>query len=200
MFVGITGGIACGKSSVAGFIRGKGYSVILTDQIGHGLLLKTSVCASKIIERFGVEIIDNNGNISREKLSRQVFGDSEKRGVLNGILHPEIRRIWKTQAAEFVGKNPGQTVFVEIPLLFETHAEGEFDMIVSVVCSPEIQVGRLVNERKLSRNEALLRIDAQIPMAVKAEKSDFIIWNNFTTGHRDRQTCILLEKLNLSDR
>ncbi len=197
MIIGITGGIACGKSSVAGLLTRTGAGVISTDAIGHELLRTDSPVFAQIALIAEDSLLDEEGDISRKKLGDVVFANPSKRELLNSIIHPEIRKRWKSRVDTAKKNNPAIIVFIEIPLLFETEAQTEFDKIVCVASSRETQIARLQSRRNLTREQATSRISAQMPTENKADLSDYVIWNEYGLNELERQVGLLLDKIAL---
>ncbi|MDK3162311.1 dephospho-CoA kinase [Kamptonema cortianum] len=199
MILGLTGGIACGKSTVADFF-GKMIPVVATDKIGHEMLLKGSPAHPDLLRAFGAGILDGEGHVSREKLAGLVFQDDSKRKTLEGIVHPLIRLEWKKRVHELQNRmsHSQSMVIVEIPLLFEANAEEEFDRIVCVASSQQTQINRLMKTRGLVPEEAEKRIRSQMSVAEKMDRSDFVVWNEFHLSHLQRQVSLLMEKFRLS--
>ncbi|MDZ4815557.1 MAG: dephospho-CoA kinase [Verrucomicrobiota bacterium] len=192
MNLGLTGGIATGKSTVAQYFESDGWSVVRTDLIGHEVLTRPEVKEAIKLE-FGISYFLPSGEINRKSLGALVFMDSEARKKLNDSVHPLIRIEWKKQVkeAQLLGKN----VLVEIPLLYETQAENSFDYIVAVGCSEATQKRRLMEHRQISENEAQNRIDAQLSLVHKLLYADFVVWNEFTAEVLKDQVMSLLRKL-----
>ena len=171
LFIAITGGIACGKTLASTFFKNKGYDVYSADTIGHDLLKDKKV--SEILEKtFGK--ISKNGVIDRQKLADIVFNDDKQLKKLNEILHPliekEIRKL-KTHSKSDI-------VFFEIPLLFEVGKQDEYDYVICICCNKDIQIQRLKLRNSLTDEEALKRIEKQLPVSEKKNSSHFIIENN----------------------
>lgn len=186
MVIGLTGGIGTGKSTVSQILRNKGFSVIDLDVISHKVIEFPSV-VEKIVKNFGKEVLENNENnndgnrtVSREKLGKIIFSNSEKRFTLNSIMHPEILRIMHKKILECESKNEKENkiIFVEIQLLFEVQWEKEFDYILLVAAKRDIQVRRVLERDKRSEKEAWDIINSQMSLDEKRGKSDFIIEND----------------------
>lgn len=176
--IAITGNIASGKSQVENYLKDK-YPVIDTDNISHYLLDKLQ---DKIIEVFNDYDITENNKISRKKLGSIVFKNEILRHKLESIIHPEI----DVEINKFFQDNIfSNFVFVSIPLLFETHLENQFDKIICVCANDELRLERLIKRNNLTKEEALYRINSQMPQKDKIKKSDFVIYNetNISTLH-----------------
>jgi len=170
--IGITGGIATGKTLVGNTLEEIKVPVISADEIVHELL-EEKFYQDRIKEIFGEEVFDN-GILNRKKLAKIIFSNREDREKLNALLHPpvlqEIKR--RLELIDFY-----DIVAVEIPLLFEVGVEDWFDEVWVVYAPLEMQIERIVSRDKVTKEEALLRIKSQMPMEEKIKKADFIIYN-----------------------
>lgn len=164
--IGITGGIACGKSTVLDYIKKQGYNIFSSDDYSHNLLLDIDI-KEKIKEVFGSSVFDEN-NISRKKLANVIFSQDDKKKALEEIIHPKV--IEKILSLE-------GTYFIEVPLLFEAHMEKYFDAIICVTLPKELQLERLIKRNNFSNQEALARINNQMDLEEKIKKSDYVIEN-----------------------
>lgn len=169
----LTGGIACGKSLTGKIMAQSGIPVCEADQIGHSVLKEDESVRSVIVREFGVAVLAPDGAIDRAALGRMVFADPSRLARLNALTHPPImRRIagWVKDQA------PAPCVAVIIPLLYEIGAEKEWDGVVCVA-APEADQLRRLEERGLSPEEAQARIAAQLGLAMKMERADYVIYN-----------------------
>jgi dephospho-CoA kinase len=185
VIVGVTGGIASGKSTVSQLLAEKGAILINVDEIGHRLLKRGSPVIKKLIEIFGAGILDLSGDVSRQKLGAIVFNDTTARERLNEVMHPLIIQQSRAEARRLVTATPSCVVLIEAPLLIEGGAQDTVDIIVVVTVSPEIQLRRLLDRsaaqnRLLSQAEAQARIDSHIPVSEKIKYADIVIENNST--------------------
>lgn len=167
----ISGGIGCGKSSVANLLRLYGYSVIDADSVAHDVLNEKS---EEIIENFGSEILEN-GKINRTKLGEIIFNNRAKKELLESILHPQIWEKISQQCEILEGKK--KPYFMDIPLYFESKHKYKARFVICVYASKEIQLERIMKRNNLSKEEALKRIESQIDIESKRQKSDFVIEN-----------------------
>lgn len=169
--VGITGGIATGKSTVKQAIIKQGYQIIDCDEIVHQLLEKTTVI-NEIGKLFGSDVI-SEGKVNRPKLGQIIFNDKQEQLRLNNLIHPlvieEIKKKLNT-----LNEN---LVFIDIPLLFEAHLEYLVDKIIVVYVNESLQVKRLMKRDNISYEFALLKIKSQMPIDDKAKLADYIINN-----------------------
>lgn len=182
----ITGGIACGKSTVTETLKNRGWTIIDTDLITHDLQREGTETYKKIVDAFGKCIINTDKSINRRLLGQLVFSDLDQRQLLNSILHPVIRELWRTELNHQleVLKNP--KVVVVIPLLFEVEQEGNFDTVVCVACNEKLQKQRL-KQRGLSDDDIDMRLKSQLDISTKASKSSIVIWNNGSIEHLQQQ-------------
>ena len=189
----LTGGIACGKSLVAAYFGERGVAVCDTDKIGHKLLEPGQEAHREVVALFGKQFLDADGRIDRTRLGRTVFQDPDQLQKLNKIMHPRIEERWRAWMQE--KSRDGETVAaIMIPLLFEIGADQGWDSIICVVSPQEEQVQRL-GARGLSREEALIRIKAQLANKIKSEKADYTLMNDGTREALKEQTFILLDRL-----
>lgn len=200
IIVGITGGIACGKSTVAELLAEKGALSINVDQVGHQLLKRGSSVMGELIAAFGEGILDASGDVSREQLGRIVFNDKSALERLNAIMHPPIVEQSRAKARQLVAEDPTCVVLIDAPLLIEADAQDTVDLIVVVTASTEIQLQRILDRsiaenRPLERVEAQARIDAQMPLSEKIKYADFVIANNNTVDELREQVNLLWQKL-----
>ena len=199
--IGLTGGIGTGKSTVSQILKEKDFPVIDLDIISHEVI-KFPKVMEKIIENFGKEVLEynNTGNwiISREKLGRVIFGNREKRLILNSIMHPEILRIMREKILEC--KKENKIIFVEIQLLFEVQWEKEFDYILLVSAEKDTQVKRILARDKRSKEEALSIINSQMTLDEKKKRSDYVIENDGNIQDLERKIDEFLKKIEFENK
>lgn len=171
----LTGGIACGKSTVANMLRLYGYHVIDADSVAHEMLDKN---ASVIAKNFGENVLldsKDSKKVNRAILAQIIFNDNDKKKLLESILHPLIfEQI--TKQSEIL-ENKKKPYFMDIPLYFETKNVYKARFIICVYADKEMQLQRLIMRNNLSKDEALKRIESQIDIEIKRKKSDFVINN-----------------------
>ena len=190
--IGITGGIACGKTTVSELLAEKGAIPINADEIGHQLLKADSPIINELVEAFGEDILDVSGDVSRKKLGTIVFADKAAREQLNAILHPLIIKRSRARARQIVTTDPSTVVLLDAPLLIEAGAYDTVDLIVVVTASSETQLRRTLERsraqgRTLTESEVQARIDAQMPLAEKINYADVVIENEGTLEELRRQ-------------
>ena len=173
MLLGLTGGIAAGKSTVAAMFAARGAIVIDADCIGHELQAPGTPCYREIVASFGHEILDPAGRIDRRRLGAQVFGDAAARTRLEAIMHPAIwAACWeRARAAAAAGE---RLCLVDAALILEAGMAEHFDAIILVRAPDSVQLARL-RSRGLDEAEARRRLEAQWPAARKAAQADFVI-------------------------
>jgi len=174
--VGLTGGIASGKSTVAAMLAARGAAVVDADRLARALQEPGQPCFLAIVEAFGREMLGADGRLDRPRLAARVFGDAAARRRLEAIMHPAIRvataeALAKAAAAGF------RVGVVEAALILEAGQRGEYDCLVVVTAPVEVQVARLRASRGLGEAEARQRIAAQWPAEAKAAAADFVIEN-----------------------
>jgi len=176
--IGITGGIATGKSAFCAALRGllPTAEFFDADQAAHELTDRDPEVQALIAEAFGSEIYSGDGRLNRALLRTIVFTDPEKKLALEQILHPRIRRQWALEAES--RRDSTELFFADIPLLYETGGETLCDHVVVVACSPRIQRQRLMKRSALGKSAAEQMIAAQMPLTEKITRADHVVWNN----------------------
>ncbi len=172
---GLTGGVACGKSTVARFFQDLGARIIDADRIGHELIEPGRAAYQEILQRFGKEILDPTGAIDRRKLGARVFADAEQLRQLNALLHPRIIARVEELAREHQARDPHAVVIVDAALIFESGIGGTLRKVIVAWCRPEQQLERLMAKLGVSRQEAERRIRAQMPLEEKRRRADYVI-------------------------
>jgi len=188
--VGITGGIATGKSTFArALLRYLPAELFDADQVARDLLENDPEVHAAVLHAFGVEFLNESGDFDRARLRSLVFADAARRRELEAILHPVIRSRWIAQAQASAAS--GNWFCVDIPLLFETQAESLFDHVVVVACAPETQRRRLREMRGLDDATVERIVQAQWDLRLKIEKADHLIWNDSSPVHLEEQAALL---------
>src|SRR5467141_3219429 len=164
--LGLTGGIASGKSAVAAMLRELGFAVLDADALAHKLIEPGQAAYAEVIQEFGPSIADTSGCIDRAKLGAMVFADLAKLDRLNAIVHPRVAEVILSEFEVWRRSGVPDAVFVEAALLVESGIHKKLDGLVVVWCTPEQQLERLL-ARGLSETEARRRIDAQLPVEEK---------------------------------
>jgi dephospho-CoA kinase len=192
--IGLTGGIASGKSTVDRMLRDRDQMVFDADAIAHELLEPGQPTYDAVVHVFGDGILGADGAIDRGKLGTIVFADSAKRAILNGILHPRIREISEDWFTRLDGPGGPSVAFEDAALILEAGLRKYFDRVVVCWCRPEQQVERL-KERGLSLDQAARRIAAQMPIDEKRRLADDVIDCSGSLEETERQVESLLAKL-----
>jgi dephospho-CoA kinase len=174
ILIGLTGGIGMGKSTTASFLEHLGIPVIDTDLLARQIVEPGQPALKEIQQAFGKDVVDSAGRLRRDEVARLVFADDAKRRQLEGILHPRIRDLWLAQVATWRSENRAIGAVV-IPLLFETDAAKEFDLILCTACTAASQRRRL-EARGWNAAQIEQRIAAQWPVQKKMDLSRFVIW------------------------
>jgi len=177
--VGLTGGIATGKSSVARFLMEKGAVVIDADELSRVAVSPGSPALKRIVAEFGADMLLPDGNLDRRRMRSAVFGHDEKRRLLEQIIHPEIKRLAEEGIAAAAAAGQ-RIVFYMAPLLIEAGVTGRVDEIWVVTARPEIQLQRVMERDGISSTEAQKIIDSQMPLAEKERYGRVVIDNSGT--------------------
>lgn len=192
--LGITGGIASGKSSFTEILRELlGGEFFDSDVYARSLLDADVEVQAEVRERLGGEALDENGKIDRARLRNLIFGSADRKSVLESILHPRIREAWLSKAKE--ARILGELLIVDIPLLFETKAESLFDRILVVACGHETQVRRMQMLRNMPLDLAERIIATQLPLKKKVSLADHVVWNDGAVSMLRRQAEIFAQIL-----
>ena len=172
--LGLTGGIGMGKSACADLLRARGIPVVDSDDLAREVVEPGQPALAEVQRAFGPGIVSTDGRLDREELARRVFADTAARRQLESILHPRIRQLWLAQIQQWRAAEHPLAVVV-IPLLFETHAESDFDATLCVACSAATQRQRLL-ARHWPPEQMEQRIQAQLPPEKKIELANYVIW------------------------
>lgn len=184
--LGLTGGIASGKSTVSKIFKKRGLPVIDADIISRQVVEPGTKGLGQLVDYFSESILDTQGHLDRQALAKIIFDDGNHRQVLNDILHPIIREEILRQKDAYIGQNKPCLV-LDIPLLFEANYDHECDGIMVVSVSKENQLKRLMERNNLTKDQAESRIQAQVPLEEKITLADFVIDNNGTIDQTQQQ-------------
>jgi dephospho-CoA kinase len=187
MNIGLTGGIACGKSTVSAMLVRRGAILIDADQIAREVVEPGSPVLARVAERFGQDILLPDGRLHRKKLGERIFGDDAARKDLESLLHPPIRAIMKERMRENESHYPDKLVVVDVPLLYESGLEWMFEQVLVVYVPRELQLKRLIARDGLTTEQAERRLQAQMPIERKRDKADVVIDNSGTPAETERQ-------------
>lgn len=193
--VGLTGGIATGKSFVLSLLQEFGCETLDADLTARQVVEPGQPAFDEVVQFFGQDVIGENGGLDRAKLGAIVFADSTRREKLNSIVHPRVYEVQAKWLAEIEKQNPDAIVVIDAALMIETGSYKRFDKLIVVYCDPEIQLERLMARNGLTREQALARIASQMPSNEKLKYADFSI--NTSSGFEDtrRQTEAIYHQL-----
>lgn len=177
LVVGLTGGIASGKSTVSRMIQDAGVPVICLDELARAVVKAGKPALEDIRHTFGESVLGENGELDRAAMGAVVFHDREKRKALESIIHPRVAEEM-SKRIEGLEKDGHAVVVVDVPLLYEVHWDRHCDLVVVVYTPREAQAKRLVERDGLSVEDARLRLDAQMPIEQKTLNADFVIDNS----------------------
>jgi len=178
VIAGLTGGIATGKSTVSRFLQELGAHIVDADRISRDVVCCGQPAWEEIKKQFGEEILLKNGEIDREKLGRIVFSDEGKRTALERIIHPEVSRVMEEEVRDITSKDPIAVVVLDVPLLIEIGMDKGLNQVIVVYCPEEIQLKRLMERDRISREDALARVRAQMPIEEKKLHATILIDNS----------------------
>ena len=197
MILGVTGGIASGKSTVANMLQNLGAVVVSADQLSRELVLPDSPVLKQLLHRFGGQIIAGDGTLDRKQLGEQVFADPVARSDLEAIMHPAIARLSQhyLQQAVTRQRDSGGLVVYEAPLLYEVGAEARVNMVLVVTVEDDLQLRRLQQRDQCDSATAQQRIDAQMSQIEKAQRADYVIDNSQGLQWLQQQVDVLYAEL-----
>jgi len=176
LVVGLTGGIASGKSTVSDMFKEAGIPVVCADELAHEAVKAGSPALEEIRRCFGEEVISPNGELDRAVMARLVFGDQSKRELLESIIHPKVAEE-KDKLLTRLERQGHRLAVVDVPLLYETGWERFFDLVVVVYVPERLQVERLVARDNMSEEDARARLLAQMPIEEKKSRADHVVDN-----------------------
>ena len=175
LHVGLTGNISCGKSHAAQVFAELGAHVIDADALVHQLLSPGSATHQRVIDQFGAAILSPDGTVDRKALGAIVFSDPEKRAILNGVVHPEVRNEVTRRIAALETTGEEGIIMVDAALMIETGSYRSYDRLVVVTCDPGLQLHRLIVRDGLTKEQARARIAAQLPSAEKVKLAHYVV-------------------------
>ncbi|WP_256759981.1 dephospho-CoA kinase [Cohnella sp. WQ 127256] len=187
MNMGLTGGIATGKSTIAKLLAERGAILIDLDAIAREVVEPGQPSLLAIAERFGQAILQSDGTLDRKKLGSIVFTDPMERKALEAITHPAIRAVMKERMAYHESNTPHKLVVVDVPLLYESKLESYFEQVMVVYVPREVQLQRLLERDKLTVEEALKRLEAQMNIEDKKTRADICIDNSGSLVQTEEQ-------------
>lgn len=180
MNIGLTGGIATGKSSVASWLVQQGAALVDADQIAREVMMPGHPVLKQVSERFGAEMLLTDGTLDRKRLGAHIFAHPEERQALEGITHPAIRELIYSRVAQLEAEDPQRLVVADIPLLYESKGAYTFEEIMVVYVPRDVQLQRLMQRDSLDEEQAALRLAAQMDIEQKRQLADIVIDNSGT--------------------
>ncbi|SDM75389.1 dephospho-CoA kinase [Psychrobacillus sp. OK028] len=186
MIIGLTGSIASGKSTVSNMLKEMGFPIIDADIVARVVVEKGTSTLEMIKETFGPVVVHEDGALNREALGEIIFSNPSKRKQLNDIIHPAIRAEMLAQKEHLVQQNH-PVIIMDIPLLFESRLQSFVDKILVVTVTEQTQLERLMARNGFTHEEAKLRIQSQLPLSVKEEGADAVIYNNGSIEETEQQ-------------
>ncbi len=194
MVLGVTGGIASGKSFVADLFRCLGAAVISADELAREVVRPGGKVLERLVEHFGRSILADNGTLDRNALGKRIFTDEKQRHVLNALIHPAIASLAEQRLAE-ARRADHPLIVYEAPLLFEAGAQDRVDAVLVVKVDPQVQLKRLMERDGIDEASAHRKIAAQMPQAEKLARADFVIDNSADREQTRLQAAQLFERL-----
>ena len=198
--VGLTGGIASGKSTVAQMLVELGAVHIDFDVLAHRVERPGQPAWEELVAAFGREILNGDETINRAVLGEVVFRDAARRERLNAIVHPAVFASWRRELEDIEKQSPHAVVLSDVPLLFEVGAEGMVDLVLLVYIPPAEQLRRLMARNGYSRPEAEARLASQMPIDAKLVRADIVIDNRGTVAETRERTAAVWEELRQRER
>ncbi len=193
--VGLTGGLASGKSFVAGVFRQCGARVVEADKLGHQTLLPDGEAYPDVVAEFGDGILQPDGSIDRRALGAIVFHDAEKLARLNALVHPHVFRRQQKFFEQAAAEDPRTVVVVEAAILIETGGRERYDRIVLAVCPPEMQIARFIARDGGTEQQARARMARQMPLEEKIPFADYVIDTSGTKQETESRARVVYARL-----
>ena len=195
LIVGLTGGVASGKTTVSQVLKEEGAYIIDADRIARELVRPHAPAWKKLVRAFGKEILREDGSIHRKKLADKVFVDLRQRKLLNQILHPRIRKEMEQKAKEIGQKDPEAIVVIDAPLLVELGDHRWMDKLMVITSTQKQQIKRLEERDGVNREEALRMLASQMPVKDKVKLADFVIRNEGSLQKTKKETREIFQEL-----
>jgi dephospho-CoA kinase len=181
--VGLTGGLASGKTFVGDALAHLGCYVIRADDLGHQVLLPGAEAYDAVVNEFGDQILDDEGMIDRRRLAAIVFDNPDKLTKLNSLVHPPVIRREREMEEEISRRDPCSITVVEAAILVETGSNRRFDKLIVAVCTPEQQIERAMKRSSYTKEEVMARLSRQLPLEEKVKVADYVV---DTSGPKER--------------
>ncbi|MBZ5702601.1 MAG: dephospho-CoA kinase [Acidobacteriia bacterium] len=195
LIVGLTGGVASGKTAISQILREEGAYLIDADQIARELVQPHTATWNELIKVFGKEILQEDGSIHRKRLAAKVFSDPEQRNLLNQILHPRIKTEMNKRVKEIGQKDPNAIVVIDAALLIELGGHREMDRVIVVASTEKQQIERLKKRDGVDQEEAQKILSSQMPLDEKMKVADFVIRNEGSFEETRRRVKEVFQKL-----
>ncbi len=195
--IGLTGGIASGKTTVARMLADLGAVVLSADAVAKDAVQLGKPAWDEIVEYFGEGILLPNNELDRKKLAKIIFNNPDKRKALEEIVHPRVIQEFTEIIEQYKKHHKSSILVLDVPLLFETNMDSAVDQVWLVKVEPETQIKRLLERNQLSREEAMARINAQLPLEQKIQKADVVIDADVPLEHLQEQIKELWSKLSV---
>lgn len=197
ILVGLTGGVATGKSTVAKMFKQYGAVVIDADELAHDAVKPDKPAWRQIVKAFGKAILNPDQTLNRRELGVLVFGNRAKLRQLERIIHPRVAREQQRLVRRIAKRNPHTVVIYEVPLLFEAGVDKRVDTTIVVTADRDTQIARLKKRNGFSRTEAIRRIHSQMPLAKKIQRADHVLNGTFPRPSLRKQVGQLFKNLRL---
>jgi dephospho-CoA kinase len=193
--IGLTGGIATGKSTVSAILKNAGAVIIDADRIARRVVKKNLPAYRQILAHFGESVLLPDGEINRAALGNLIFNDSRKKQLLNSIVHPHVRKETDRRLRHIAKNNPNALVILDIPLLLEAGMRKDLSEVIVVYAPEDIQIKRLMERDHISQEDALARIRSQMPIEKKKSLATMVIDNSGQIEDTRKQTLEILQRL-----
>ena len=193
--VGLTGGIACGRSTIRGFLQRPGWLFLDADRIVHTLLARGGGAAGMVLDAFGPGVAEESGGVDRKALARIVFADREARRRLESIVHPLVYEVMDTDIEAFRTREGSGIVVVDAALMVETGSWRRYQRLVVAHCPVEVQLRRLMHRDGLSPGDARARVAAQAPLRDKIALADYTVDTGGTLEETRRRALEVADRL-----
>jgi dephospho-CoA kinase len=195
LHVGLTGGLASGKTLVGSILRELGCLVIQADELGHQVIAPGGEAYEGVVREFGREILNPDGTVNRRRLASIVFSDPQLLERQNQLVHPPVRARIRALAADFFRDHPDGIAVTEAAILIETGSYKNYARLILAVCRPEQQLERAMARDRLTREEVLARLRRQIPLEDKLKYADYVVDTSGTKENTREQTRAVYESL-----
>ena len=195
VIVGLTGGIAGGKSTVSMMLGELGAQLVDFDVLARKVVNPGTPGLARIVDRFGEQVLLPDGSLDRQRLGEIVFRDRKKRRTLEQLIHPDIYQAFVGQVSQITADKPDAIIVAEVPLLVEVNLIHLFEIIVLVYTSRQVQIERLMDRQDMTRRTAAEMLETQLPIEEKKKYADHIVYNDGSLESTRRQVQALWEEL-----